>query len=307
MFGMQLLPTHAEVTGVKPLPLGEGWTNDFEAARKKAAAENKSLLLEFTGSDWCGPCILLKKTVLSQESFRQGVKKHFVLAEFDYPRDKSLLSEDTVNQNRKLAERYLIHSFPTILLADADGRPFARASLFSGGPEECAAKVNETLAVLSHRDKAFVDAEKLSGTDKASALFTAVKEMKLQDQYIAAFYGDVVERIRAADPEDESGVVKTLDIRLKMADLLHKLTNLGRASELPEALALVEDALTSGGFEGEMKQQVAYEKVRILRHLKRNDEAIQAAEEAIAIAPQGKWVRLLEGIRLQIGKKKESE
>jgi thioredoxin-related protein len=301
------LPSHAAVTGAKPLPLSGGWTNDFEAARKKAAAENKNLLLDFTGSDWCGPCITLKKTILSQDAFKQGVKEHFVLVELDYPRDKSLLSPETVEQNRKLAERYSIRSFPTVLLVDPEGRPFSQVSLFSGGPEEGVKKVNEALTILRDRDKAFASAEKLNGPDKAKALFSALEAMKLRDQHIATFYGDVVEQIRASDPGDESGVVKTLEMKSKMENLLKELKNLGRSSKLEEALALVENALTSGDFEGEMKQQVAYEKVRLLRHLKQDDAAIQAADEAVAIAPDGKWVRLLEGIKSQIEKPKDSD
>ena len=112
---------------------------------------------------------------------------------------------------------------------------------------------------------------------------------------------------RRDPPDDESGAVKTLGMRLKMENLLKELKDLGRASKLEEALALVENALTYGDFEGEMKQQVAYEKVRLLRHLKQDDAAIRVAKEAVAIAPEGKWVRLLEGIKLQIEKQKDSE
>lgn len=296
------LPAQAAVTGAKPLPLSEGWTNDFEAARKKAAAENKNLLLDFTGSDWCGPCIRLKKTILSRDAFRQGVKEHFMLVELDFPRDKSLLAEDTMEQNRKLAERYSIRSFPTVLLVDSEGRPFAQMNTSATEPQDYARACNEKLTTLNDRDKAFGKAEKMVGSDKAMVLFVALEAMKLRNQHIATFYGDVVERIRASDPDDVSGAVKTLDMRLKMENLLKDLKDLGRASKPEEALALVEEALASGDFEGEMKQQVAYEKVRLLRHLKQDAAAVQVAKEAVAIAPEGRWARLLEGIRLQIEK-----
>ena len=51
---------------------GEGWSSDFAAAKKEAAASNKDLLVDFTGSDWCGWCIKLDKEVFSQEPFKAG-------------------------------------------------------------------------------------------------------------------------------------------------------------------------------------------------------------------------------------------
>ena len=85
MLASLALPSPAAVKGAKPMPLTPGWTNDFEAARKQAEAENKQLLIEFTGSDWCGPCIMLKKTILSKEEFIKGMKPHFVLVQLDFP------------------------------------------------------------------------------------------------------------------------------------------------------------------------------------------------------------------------------
>ena len=49
---------------------GEGWGNDFAEAQKTAKAENKLILLNFSGSDWCGPCIQLKKEVFESETFK---------------------------------------------------------------------------------------------------------------------------------------------------------------------------------------------------------------------------------------------
>ena len=71
---------------------GEGWTHDFEAAKKQAADENKDLLIDFIGSDWCGWCIKLNEEVFSHDEFKTGVKDKYVLVELDYPKDTSKLS-----------------------------------------------------------------------------------------------------------------------------------------------------------------------------------------------------------------------
>ena len=67
---------------------GEGWMTDFEAAKQKAAAENKDLLVDFTGSDWCGWCIKLVDEVFKHDAFKQGAADNFVLVELDFPQDK---------------------------------------------------------------------------------------------------------------------------------------------------------------------------------------------------------------------------
>ena len=74
---------------------GEGWTHDFEAAKKQAAAEKKDLLMDFTGSDWCGWCIKLNDEVFKHDVFKDGVKDKYVLVEVDFPQDKSKLDEAT--------------------------------------------------------------------------------------------------------------------------------------------------------------------------------------------------------------------
>ena len=126
---------------------GEGWSSDFEAAKKQAAESKKDLLIDFTGSDWCGWCIKLNDEVFKHDAFKAGVKDSFVLVELDFPKDKSKLSEETQKQNKELGEKYAVQGYPTILLCDADGRPYAATGYQKGGPEKyvatsmnCAAK-----------------------------------------------------------------------------------------------------------------------------------------------------------------------
>ena len=105
-----------------------GWTDDFEAAKKQAAAENKLLLVDFSGSDWCGWCKKLDKEVFAKPEFLKGVKKDFVLVMIDSPRDKSLLSEKAAKQNPELQRQYKISGYPTVLILDAEGEVLERAT-----------------------------------------------------------------------------------------------------------------------------------------------------------------------------------
>jgi thioredoxin-related protein len=100
----------------------EGWSGDLEKALEKAKAEKKSVLVEFTGSDWCPPCIAMRKNVFTKKEFVTGASKKFILVELDYPKGDKALSE----KNQPLAEKYKIEGFPTVVLLDSSGKEFTR-------------------------------------------------------------------------------------------------------------------------------------------------------------------------------------
>ncbi|MCW1884857.1 thioredoxin family protein [Luteolibacter flavescens] len=274
---------------------GEGWTHDFAAAKKQADSEKKDLLMDFTGSDWCGWCIKLNDEVFKHDAFKTGVKDKFVLVELDYPEDKSKLSEETQKQNEELQGKYGIQGFPTILLCDAEGKPFAKTGYQAGGPEKYVAHLDELRAKKETRDKAFADAGKAEGTAKAKALVAALDAMELEDETVGAFYGDVVEQIKTADPKDETGYAKKLAMKQKFAEFGKKLNE---SKNHDEALAFVEKS--EGEFEGEQKQQIVGIKAQIYAMTGKFDEAIKTADEAKAIAPDSAMVGQLENFKKNV-------
>src|SRR5690242_19664467 len=70
-----------------------GWITDAAKAQETAKAEKKLVLLDFTGSDWCGWCIKLHKEVFSTPEFEKYAKENLVLVEVDFPRKKQLSAE----------------------------------------------------------------------------------------------------------------------------------------------------------------------------------------------------------------------
>ncbi|PYJ79281.1 MAG: thioredoxin family protein, partial [Verrucomicrobia bacterium] len=64
------------------------WLNDYKKAQQEAKASNKFLLLDFTGSDWCGWCKKFDKEILSQSQFKDYARENLVLVELDFPRAK---------------------------------------------------------------------------------------------------------------------------------------------------------------------------------------------------------------------------
>ncbi len=100
----------------------EGWSTDLEKAFKQAKAEKKSVLVEFTGSDWCPPCIAMRKNVFSKKEFVSVASKKYILVELDFPNGDKAVKE----KNQPYAEKYKIEGFPTVILFNPEGKEFTR-------------------------------------------------------------------------------------------------------------------------------------------------------------------------------------
>jgi thioredoxin-related protein len=105
--------------------LSADWQLDFQKARQTARSEHKYILLNFSGSDWCGPCIQMNKEIFDTEIFEQYAKEHLVLVNADFPRSrKHALSEEQQKKNDQLAEDYNKKGiFPLTILINAEGKP----------------------------------------------------------------------------------------------------------------------------------------------------------------------------------------
>lgn len=102
-----------------------GWSDDYAKSLEKAKLENKLVLLDFTGSDWCGWCMKLDDEVFSKTKFKSYAKEHLVLVELDFPRGGSL-SKKTKEQNAELKSKFGVSGYPTIVIVDAEGKEVAR-------------------------------------------------------------------------------------------------------------------------------------------------------------------------------------
>ncbi len=288
---------------------GEGWTSDFAAAKKQATESKKDLLIDFTGSDWCGWCIRLNEEVFSKEAFKAGVKDTMVLVELDYPKDKSKLTAATIQQNKELAEKYPIAGYPTILLTDADGKPYAATGYEEGGPEAYVKHLNELREKKITRDKSFAAAAKLDGVEKAKTLVTALAVMGLEDAMVSNFYGEVIEEIKAADPKDETGFAKATAMKDRLAAIQVELRAYGKKGDNAGALAVMEKAIKEGGFETEDTQKMMFTRAMIFSKMEKFDEAFKALEEAKAAAPDSEMAKSTDSIkeRIESAKKEAAE
>ena len=127
------------------------WNNDLEEAAKLSLKTGKPILANFTGSDWCGWCIRLKKEVFDKSEFKTWADQNVILLEVDFPRRKKL-DEKISTQNRNLQQNFaqLVRGYPTVLLFDvaaSDGKlalnPIAKSGYVSGGPKPFMESLNQ--------------------------------------------------------------------------------------------------------------------------------------------------------------------
>jgi protein disulfide-isomerase len=110
------------------------WTTDLPKAQAKAKAESKLVMIDFTGSDWCGWCIKLNKEVFSKPEFVEYAKKNLVPVEIDFPRSKPQ-SAQLKKANEALQEKYKIEGYPTIIVLNGAGKKVGELGYQPGGPK----------------------------------------------------------------------------------------------------------------------------------------------------------------------------
>jgi thioredoxin-related protein len=100
------------------------WLTDFEKAKEAARENHRYILLNFSGSDWCGPCIKMKKEIFEAQPFQDFANSNLVLVRADFPRHKkNQLEAKQKEHNEKLAERFNPRGkFPLTILLDSNGK-----------------------------------------------------------------------------------------------------------------------------------------------------------------------------------------
>ena len=123
---------------ISSLSFSQNWELDFEHAKKQAREEQKQILLVFSGSDWCAPCIKLDQQIWQTETFQTHANDNLVLLRADFPKRKSnRLPKEQELKNTKLAELYNTEGyFPLVVLMNADGKVIHKLGYKNLSPEE---------------------------------------------------------------------------------------------------------------------------------------------------------------------------
>lgn len=226
------------------------WHQEFKDGKAVAQAKGKDLLIDFGGSDWCLPCLRLKERVFSKPEFIDKAGREFVLVDIDLLLN-SPIPEDRKNRYEELQERYGIDSFPTVVLALPDGRPYAWTTYHEAlATPELYWKHLIPLRERGQRlREALARADMLQGQERAEALATGLSQV--DPRFVPKFYADRVADLRAADPSDSTGYLAFLAGRRALDDFQAGL-DLFKAEIEPKA---VDGLIAREKLRGEALQQ----------------------------------------------------
>ncbi|MES1221068.1 MAG: thioredoxin family protein [Bacteroidota bacterium] len=134
------------------LILSPGWELDFEKAKKTAREEHKYILVNFSGSDWCGPCIRMEKEIFDGALFTAYAKDHLILVNADFPRlKKHALSKEQQKKNEQLADAYDPQGiFPLTVLLNTEGKVVMK---WEGLPEASAEEFTKQIQAATDAGK----------------------------------------------------------------------------------------------------------------------------------------------------------
>ena len=231
LFTSLLLLGAAVLSAAEPV-----WLTDLDAAKAQGVKENKPVLVDFTGSDWCPPCKSLHKVVFESPEFAAAASR-YVLVELDFPRGKPQ-SAELKAKNREWQQKYAVNSFPTILLLDAkSGEVFGRVGGFGGQsakdylakldgykntPEGRSALAKELKATSERSERSRALGQKINDA-------IAAKDFKAAEAALEEIFADVTGPRRAVlffnkarilamiDPSAKAQALKHVDEAIKVA------------------------------------------------------------------------------------------
>lgn len=191
------------------------WMTDYHAALQRAEKEGKAVLVDFTGSDWCHFCNVLRRRVLDTPAFEAYGADKFVYLEVDLPRRNSIPPE-LRKQNNELVKQYRVGGFPTVLVLDARGHALGG---FTGGMTRLPDVIKALdPAVYVHRQ--LLGAQRMQGAERAAALQKAY--LHYPDNY-RAHNAWLREELEKLDAQDATGWKIVYRAELQMEELQREL------------------------------------------------------------------------------------
>lgn len=231
MFAKTIFP--AVLAAIVLPAFGAEWLTDFETAKQKAAAEHKPILLDFTGSDWCGACMHLHRNIFEKPEFDAFVKDKFVLLEIDCPHGNKMPAEEKA-RNEALVESFSVHAFPTVLVLSPKGDVLG-GFLGSGFKME---EVQRELQQGADNLSALEKAQSLTGAEKLQALHAFYKALNNDSRPCAV---TIEEQIIQNDPQDTLGYAHRRAVERQRRDIKSRTMRLMQRRDPAQILAAVAE------------------------------------------------------------------
>ena len=190
------------------------WETDLEQGLKEAGKEKTFALVEFTGSDWCPACIQLRAKILNTPEFREwAADNKLVLVELDFPKDSKKATPEEMQKREVHREKYGVQAYPTMLIVDSRGIPYAAVVGCAAGAKEYVASLEGALKRAREASKQLTNADALQGLEKARALANFLRSLDEGGRKYCEQHTDILERIAQDDAADETGIRKETERR----------------------------------------------------------------------------------------------
>ena len=188
------------------------WMVDLDQAKAKARKEGKMVLVDFTGSDWCGWCIRLRQTILDTPKFQQYAADKFVLMEVDVPRNVAKIGAKLHARNREITRQYDVTTFPSMLVLSPNGEVLGG---FAGGRDTMEAVIAPLNQALDNYKKT-TTARALKGEARAMAL---MEVYTAQPDTLKRNFRGMRDEIARLDPKNVTGIHTLIAESEQMAEL----------------------------------------------------------------------------------------
>lgn len=273
---------------------GPAWVRNLDDAKTQARTAGKDLLICFTGHGWCAYCKFLDDEVFQSSAFVTATSTDFICVELDFYFGESPGEKTREESFRALQEDYLVRGFPTVVLADADGVPFAIQTGYTRGtgPEESLAWVRDAQTAKAQRDRSFEAAKSLPGSARAQKLdrgISCVESLlgsieEREDDPVLVFYADTVQEILSLSSDEEDGLSTKYRSRQKARnewqsrvepgdEVFAKLEEFNAAKDYAGAIEFIAGVLDAEEDE-ETRWRLESARQTFLEWSKRHDEAL---------------------------------
>jgi len=259
------------------------WHREYAAARNEAVAEGKNLLIVFTGTDWIEICTKFYDEILGQPEFIDAVSSEFALLKLEYPKDSKLPREEAV-QKALLRDAYRVRGFPTVVLTDAEGRPFGLNGFQPTSPKEYAGQLLGIVTTNEEGLAAAKEADAHSGSEKAKRLSRGIPD--LPGALVARFYRKEMEAVLAADPDDSLKLREPFQKLIVESEYERSSQALARESKWAELIALTDRFIAEQKLAGAELQGALINRSGFERRAGQQDTATATLREALAIDPE---------------------
>lgn len=313
------------------LSAGEKWLTSMEDAKNKARKEGKDILIDFSGSDWCGWCIKLEEEVFSTQAWADTGAQKYIMLLADFPNQKQLPKKQK-EHNDKLKDEFMIQGYPSVFLLDADGAPYAKTGYQQGGPENYLAHLAGFAQRKDEKNELTKQIKDAPAGEKLDLLEQMIDKLNKWD--VGFWYTGFKEEIVKLDKDNQKGLQlkyaaelvyyyhgkknkakqdlyldmvrklskeKTAQIELdfKIEDIQSKYYN---KSDWKGALAEL-NTLAKAGYQGEPAQKLYYQIAVVYNGLKDPKLILENLRKALEFAPDSAFAPEIRGTIEKLGGK----